>query len=304
MENQNEQTNTESKAPALGGDRRSTLAQAVLGAIGRKPAEEEIKIPEASTGAQPENTEIDLLAGTNNSSTLEGGTGGGEVELEEVDVWQFGGIDYTADQVEAALREHDTYQRYNQSVEPLATAIQQSEAAISRFKEMALTETEQIIANLEHQIQSGQLDPRQKSVAYDRLGEANKRLKYLSEEADKSARVQREAKEKIQKQRASQTVSELTRQKWTAQEIKAVGASLEKIVGDKIGDVISPELMQVFRDAAELRHLRDTNAKRLGKKVNETTNGLKATKQPLAKQEPKAPAAKTFGQKVWGDKYK
>lgn len=305
MENQNEQnTQTKPQTPTVGGVGRSALASAVLGALGREPAEKDNKGTEASAGTPPGGATVDILAGTDDSTTLEGGAGGGEIEPETVDVWEFNGVEYTADQVEESLRERESYQRYNQSVQPLVDAINQSEAATARYKAMAQTETEKQIEYLEAQIASGRLAPHDKAMAYDQLREAKKRQEILVEAAEKSAEYQRNSMDKIRRQRASQTVNTLTRQKWSADEIRAVAAGLERVVGDKIGDVISPELMQVFRDADELRRLRSDNAKRLGKKANETASALKTPKQPLTKPAPKAQGSKSFGAKVWGDKYK
>lgn len=304
MENQNEQNNTETKAPAVGGVGRSALAAAVLRATGREPEQKTDEGAEKSAGTPPDNAALDLLAGTDDSTALAGSAEPGEGEPETVDVWNFNGVDYTVEQVEESLREREVYQRYNQSVQPMADAIKQAEEATARYKDMALTETEKRIEQLQAAIKSGQLDPRQKAAAYDQLDEANQRHKYLTDAAEMSLKAQREAMDKVRRQRAAQTVTALTRQKWSAEEIKAIGANLEKVVGDKIGDVISPELMQVFRDSAELHRLRNDNAKRLGKKVNETSNALKATKKPLTKPVQKEVEAKSFGQKVWGDRYK
>ncbi|EAM7070440.1 hypothetical protein R5D33_003271 [Salmonella enterica] len=147
MENQNEQTNTETKATAVGGKREPSFAAAIFGAAKEPAAEKGNKSPEEGAGAQPESAEIDLLAGADDSTTLARGAGDGEGESETVDVWQFNGVDYTADQVEEALRERESYQRHNQSVQPLAEAIQRAEDDTARFKEMALYGNARVYGN-------------------------------------------------------------------------------------------------------------------------------------------------------------
>ncbi|EHA2490226.1 hypothetical protein JKI59_001030 [Salmonella enterica] len=299
MENQNEQTNTETKTPAMGGKREPSFAQALFGAA-KEPAQEKgNKSPEKGAGAQPESAEIDLLAGTDNGTTLAGGAGAGEGEPETVDVWQFNGVDYTADQVEEALRERESYQRHNQSVQPLAEAIQRAEDDTARFKEMALTETEKRIAQLQKAIKSGQLDPRQKAAAYDQIEEALERQKVLNKAAEENAQARAAAMAKVREQRARQTVNAMAKQGWSREDILSIGANIQKVVGEGVGDVISPALMQVFKDAAELHRLRNEHGKRLAAK---NVNALKMTRQAPQTKETKAPAKKekTFGSMIFG----
>ncbi|EBY8091393.1 hypothetical protein D6L13_03860 [Salmonella enterica subsp. enterica serovar Ordonez] len=303
MENQNEQTNAETKSPAkapvVGGKREPSFAQAIFGAA-KEPAQEKgSKEPEDGAGAQPESAEIDLLAGTDNSTTLAGGAGAGEEEPETVDVWQFNGVDYTADQVEEALRERESYQRLNQSVQPLAEAIQRAEDDTARFKEMALTETDKMIAQLKKEIQSGRLDPRQKAAAYDQIEEAIKRQKDLNQAAELNAQARAAAMEKVREQRARQTVNAMAKQGWSREEILSVGASIQKVVGEGVGDVISPALMQVFKDSAELHRLRNEHGKRLATK---NANALKMTRQAPQTKETKQTSKKekTFGAMIFG----
>lgn len=303
MENQNEQTSidtkTPAKAPAVGGKREPSFAQALFGAAKEPAPEKGNKGTEEGAGAQPESAEIDLLAGADDSTTLAGGAGAGEGEPETVDVWQFNGVDYTADQVEEALRERESYQRHNQSVQPLAEAIQRAEDDTARFKEMALTETDKMIAQLKKEIQSGRLDPRQKAAAYDQIEEAIKRQKELNQAAELNAQARATAMAKVREQRARQTVNAMAKQGWSREEILSVGASIQKVVGEGVGDVISPALMQVFKDAAELHRLRNEHGKRLAAK---NANALKMTRQAPQTKETKQPAKKekTFGAMIFG----
>ncbi|ELY8287809.1 hypothetical protein SOQ48_001338 [Salmonella enterica] len=299
MENQNEQTNTETKAPAVGGKREPSFAAALFGAAKEPAAEKGNKSPEEGAGAQPESAEIELLAGADDSTTLAGGAGDGEGEPETVDVWQFNGVDYTADQVEEALRERESYQRHNQSVQPLAEAIQRAEDDTARFKEMALTETEKRIAQLQKAIKSGQLDPRQKAAAYDQIEEALERQKVLNRAAEENAQARAAAMAKVREQRARQTVNAMAKQGWSREDILSIGAHIQKVVGEGVGDVISPALMQVFKDAAELHRLRNEHGKRLAAK---NVNALKMTRQAPQTKETKAPAKKekTFGSMIFG----
>lgn len=288
-------TDTENKAPTVGGNGRSALAQAVLRATGR---EKEDPKPEASGGASSDDAAPELLNITDPGTQIEGDPEPGEGSVE---VWQFNNVEYTAEQVEESLREREMYQRYNQSVQPMISAIEKSDEETAYFKEMALTETDRVIAELKKAIASGHLDSRQELSARKQLDDAKKRQRELTTVAEQATAARAEAIRKVREHNAKQAVAALTKQGWKREEILAVGSLAQRVVGDKFGDVMSPELMQIFRDAAELRAAKESAAKRLKTK---TTSVLKTTSQPPKNPAPKTVGKPSFGALVWGDRYK
>ncbi|MBF4180586.1 hypothetical protein [Lelliottia nimipressuralis] len=299
-ENTNTATNTE-KAPAVGGVGRSALAQAVLRATNRQPAEEANPLNEESGAASPDVTAASLLNLSDAGAEIEGDSQPGENE-SEVDVWQFGGNEYTADQVEESLKERETYQRFNQSVQPLIDSINDYGQKAEQAALLATTECDKQIDELSKALASGRLTSQQYQQAHLQLREVKTRKKALESEAAEEQQLRSRALAQAQKQNAAQTVVALTKQGWNPADILAVGRIAEKTLGTRLADVMSPELMQVFKDAAETRAARENAHKRLKVK---TDNALKTTKsQPQKAQPQQQKGALTFGQKVWGDRYK
>lgn len=292
----NEQiTETENKAPSLGGDGRSAIAQAVFRAT---RGQKEDKEPAPGGEPSPDDTAAELLNISDSGTQNEG-----DIESSEdpVDVWQFNDVEYTAEQVEESLRERELYQRYNQSVQPMIAALEKSDADAVYLKELALTETERTIAELKRAIASGQLDSRQELSARKQMDEAKRRQHDLTQAAEQATAARTDAIKKVREQNTRQSVAALAKQGWGREEILSIGALAQQVVGDKLADVMSPALMQIFRDAAELRAVKEGAAKRLKAK---TSTALKTTSQAPKKTAPK-PAGKTsFGALVWGDRYK
>lgn len=304
MENPNENTN---KAPdTMGGKRQSALAAAVLRATSREPAtpaeEEHHQEPGEGAGTSPDDAAASLLGITDDSTTLPGSTGEGESDEPLEDVWQFGGTDYTAVQVEEALQQRETYQRFNQSVQPLMDTVTDYGNRFEQAQILATTECDNQIAELNKALASGQLNSQQYQQAHMQLRDAKARKTLLEKTAQEEAQLRSSAQHKIREHKARQSVTTLVKQGWKQEQIVATARIAQQVVGDKFGDVISPELLQVFRDAAEMRGIRDQTAKRLrdkSKTVLKTTKQAPARPAPANKKQPTS-----FGQKVWGDKYK
>ncbi|ECJ2541032.1 hypothetical protein FNI64_11565 [Salmonella enterica subsp. salamae] len=296
MENQNEQSQqTETKEAPVGGNGRTSFAEAIWGDEVKTNSNKE---PEASTEPSPDDAETGLLDITDAGTETTGGAGESE-EQPELDVWQFGDQEYTAAQVEESLREREMYQKYNQSVQPLIQAIEQTNRDTSRFKEMALTETEKTIEYLQKRIKSGQLDDRQRASAYDQLETAKDRKKILEQAAEQAEKSRNDALARVRDQNARQSVVALVKRGWSNEQIKGVAAVAQQVLGNKLADVLSPELMQIFRDAAELRATRESAAQRFKKKANDA---LKTTKQaPQKAVATPAKRSKTFGSMIFGD---
>lgn len=296
MEKQNEQSQqTETKETSVGGNGRASFAEAIWGDEIKESGNKE---PEASATPSPDDAETGLLNIADAGTETTGGTGESE-EPAELDVWQFGDQEYTAAQVEESLRDRELYQKYNQSVQPLIQAIEQTNRDTSRFKEMALTETEKTIEYLQKRIKSGQLDDRQRAAAYDQLETAKDRKKILEQAAEQAEKSRNDALSRVRDQNARQSVAALVKRGWSNEQIKGVAAVAQQVLGNKLADVLSPELMQIFRDAAELRATRESAAQRFKKK---TSDALKTTKQaPQKTVTTPAKRSKTFGSMIFGD---
>ncbi|EBV5232297.1 hypothetical protein DO726_08070 [Salmonella enterica subsp. enterica serovar Telelkebir] len=296
MENQNEQSQqTETKEASVGGNGRSSFAEAIWGDEIKESGNKE---PETSAAPSPDDAETGLLNIADAGTETAGCTGESE-EPAELDVWQFGDQEYTAAQVEESLRDRELYQKYNQSVQPLIQAIEQTNRDTSRFKEMALTETEKTIEYLQKRIKSGQLDDRQRAAAYDQLETAKDRRRILEQAAEQAEKSRNDALSRVRDQNARQSVAALVKRGWSNEQIKGVAAVAQQVLGNKLADVLSPELMQIFRDAAELRATRESAAQRFKKKANDA---LKTTKQaPQKTVTTPAKRSKTFGSMIFGD---
>ncbi|XUA17748.1 hypothetical protein ACQVA2_13800 [Citrobacter sp. OP27] len=305
MENQNEpqDTNTIPAQNPVGGNGRSALAQAVLRATKREPAAaENHEEPEEGTGASFDDTASSVLGITDDSATFPGSTGEGESDEPLEDVWQFGGSDYTAVQVEEALKERETYERYNQSVKPLMETLTDYGNRFEKASLIASTECDNVIAEMNKALASGKLNSQQYQHAHMQLRDAKARKTLLEQAAQEETALRASALKKVREQNARQSVTALVRQGWKPEEITAVANNAQQVIGDKFADILSPDLLQVFRDAAELRNIKEQTAKRLKTKGG---NVLKTTKQaPQRPQTATKPQAQTFGQKVWGDRYK
>lgn len=293
------EANTETKTLAVGGVGRSALAQAVLRATGRQPEEKADPINEESGVASPGDAEKGLFNLPDDGAPTPGDIEPGEAE-PELNVWQFGDQEYTAEQVTEIIQERETYQRYNQSVKPLIEAIQQAETTNARFKEMALTETELEMRELVDNLSAGRYDQRQELAARKRIDQLKKRQETLSEAADRAAKEQAETLNQVRVQNARQTVAKLVKSGWTNEQVQAVGAAAGNVLGAKLSDVISPELLQVFQDAIKYRTAQDNAYRTLKKKAADPLKTQRqSTTQPTQARKPA-----TFGQKVWGDRYK
>lgn len=296
MESKNEQSQqTETKETSVGGNGRTSFAEAIWG---DEVKENSNKEPATSAEPSPDDAETGLLNITDAGTETTGGAGESE-EQPELDVWQFGDQEYTAAQVEESLRERELYQKYNQSVQPLIQAIEQTNRDTSRFKEMALTETEKTIEYLQKRIKSGQLDDRQRAAAYDQLETAKDRKKVLEQAAEQAEKSRNDALARVRDQNARQSVAALVKRGWSNEQIKGIAAVAQQVLGNKLADVLSPELMQVFRDAAELRATRENAAQRFKKKASDA---LKTTKQaPQKAVTTPVKRSKTFGSMIFGD---
>lgn len=301
MENENINTENQNKTPAVGGVGRSALAQAVLRATGRQQAEKgEPGIPEGTgkPSGEPEEISIGIA---DYSTTTPGGVEPSE-EVDEVEFYEFSGTKYTPEQVETALRELENNQRYNQSVAPLADSVNEHGEKFERAMLLAATECDKEIDQLETALASGKLSSQQYQAAHMQLRDARGRKRELEAIANEEKTLRDNAINQTRKHNAKQTVAALTKSGWKREHILAVDALAKKVMpAGAYADAISPAFMEIMRDALIYRAGREEAAKKLQKKTN---NALKTPRtQPKAEQQQEK-RSMSFGQKVWGDKYK
>lgn len=296
MENENittttTDTQTQQQASSVGRVGRSALAQAVFRATKREEAHKE---PEAGTEPSSGDTENILLSESGFSTETEGDPQSkiGEEELTDEEYYEFGAHKFTPAELEAVLAERETYQTYNKSVKPLIDSLADYGTQFERSKTLAMTECEKTIGELKKAINSGRLDGNQHQAAYQQLVNAEARMAQLDQAARDEAQHRATTLNNARVQNARQVFATLGKQGWKETDLRYVSGLARQVVGDRFGDVLTPEFMQVFRDAAELRRAKEGAAKRLQAKNN---TALKTTRQAPQKQQPK-----TEGKKGWG----
>lgn len=302
MDNPNEQqqTNTETKAPALGRNGRTGLAALLL-----KPKADPTATPgnqsnEEGASASLEDAEGITLGIADPGTGIESSAGEGEGESDPVeDVYEFDGVKYTPAQVEEALREKDNNQRYNQSVTPLIDSINSYGEKAEHATLLAMTECDKVIAELGEALASGKLTSQQYQSAHMQLRDANHRKTVLESEAKAERELRTKALNQARAQNAKQTVVALTKAGWKREDILAVDGFAQKIMPrEAYAEALNPVFMEILRDALTFRQGRDAAARKLQTKTN---NALK-TQRAAPKAQPAAPGKKSLGQLVFGDR--
>lgn len=111
---------------------------------------------------------------------------------------------------------------------------------------LAVTECEKTIAELKRALASNTLDSRQYQQAHQQLTNAEARMVQLNEAARQEAELRAKTLNQTRQQNARQAVTTLTKQGWTREDILQTGSIAQQVIGDKLADVMSPELMQVL----------------------------------------------------------
>ena len=106
---ENENINTENKAPSVGRNGRAGLAALLLKSQ-QRPAEKEGEPGNTTRAGESPGESAEISIGiTDDSTTTPGSVKPGE-EIDDVEFYEFSGTKYTPEQVESALRELETNQ--------------------------------------------------------------------------------------------------------------------------------------------------------------------------------------------------
>lgn len=232
-------------------------------------------------------------------------TGAGEDETETVTVYQFGGTDYTEEQISEALKHSSTYERYNQSVAPVIDSIKQFTNQAAQFQAMAVTETDNQIKELTAALQSGQLNAQDYQLTHQALTNAQSRKVVLQNVADQVEAKRVQALSNARRQNAQQTATALVRMGWNQEQMQmAQGVAKGAMTMDQFADVVSPAFMEILRDAAQFRATRDAAAAKLkqqGQKVVKTQRKQTVADAPKGSNKPK-PGDSAWMGKLWEKK--
>lgn len=253
---------------------------------------------EAGTGTPPEDA-ADAGGDTGHEGggeQAEDGAGGGEV-------WEIDGTEYTAEQVGQAVKDHDMFRRYNESITPLLENIRGYGEQVQRHQTLALTETEKVIQELQARIGSGKLDAREYQAAHMQLVQAQQRMDLLSNAAEQE-KVQREkALGAAREHNVRQVVTSLLSAGWSQQDL-TLANQLAKTAfkAEVFVDSINPPLMEILRDAAKYRAAQEDAAAKLarqGKKAVQV-NATKPT--PVKKTTTKVGSDEWISKTLWRTK--
>lgn len=204
----------------------------------------------SGAGAQSEESEDAAVDITDDGGEAEGDNEPGE----EVEVWEFNGAQFTADQVSDALKHRETFERFNQSIAPLVDNIKAFGETAERMKVMAVTECERQIAELKKALGSGQLDSRQYQQAHQQLTAAESRKQVLEQAAEQEANQRKQALINARTHNARQVATNLVKSGWTKEQMNQAQALAQQcMTHDQFADSLSPGFMEILRDAAELR---------------------------------------------------
>jgi len=205
---------------------------------------------ENGAGAQSEEPEDAAVNITDDGGAAEGDNEPGEA----VEVWEFNGAQFTADQVSDALKHRETFERFNQSINPLVENIKAFGETAERLKVMGVTECERQIAELKKALGSGQLDSRQYQQAHQQLTAAESRKQVLEQAAEQEANQRKQALINARTHNARQVATNLVKAGWTKEQMNQAQALAQQcMTPDQFADSLSPGFMEILRDAAELR---------------------------------------------------
>lgn len=236
-----------------------------VGAAFFGPAEEtEIhESPEDGTGTPPDEPAPADEPTSDDEHTDEGDSEQGE----QLEVWEFNGNEYNADQVSDALKHKETFERFNTSISPLIDNIKNFGQVAERLQVMAATETEKQITELKQRLGSG-LDSREYQQTHQMLQAAEMRMNMLTEAAGQEMRQRQQALQTARAHNARQVATNLVKAGWTKDQMNEAQAIAQGVMKpEQFADLVSPEFMAVLRDAAELRANKASAAARLQDKV-------------------------------------
>lgn len=276
-------------APA---NRETGLAGLLFGDTGQ---EREEQSPEAGGAFDAGGAEKPADDSADDGTHPEGDTGAAEGEVDpEItatpDVWEFDGQEYKSEQIAEALKDHDLYQRFNQSIAPLVEQVKRHQEFATDMKVAATTECEKVIAELQRSLDSNTLDAREYQQAHRALVQAKERQKMLDNAVAREKEQRQQLLTTARQQNARTVATNLLRSGWSPEQIQAVEAVAQTAFtsSEVYADSLSPALMNLVRDAMAHRKMQAAAESRLrdqGKKAVKVKAA--APVKPVEKKQPK-----------------
>ncbi len=271
------------------------VARAFFGGEAEKPDHES---PEGGDGTPPESGTGAADDQPLNRAEDAGNSGGGEgqSEGESGDVWQFDGNEYTAEQISDALKQRGMYERFNQTITPLIDSVKTYEETARRLGVMAQTEAEKEISELQRALASGKLESRDYQQAHLQLTRAQQRLDILRTAAEQEQQQRRQTLNEARTHNARQVGVGLIKSGWTMNQINDVQQlAQEFMTPDQFADSLSSGLMEVLKDALELRRMKEKAAQELKGKAKKAVKVEGSTRTAPTK----APKSDGVGSPEW-----
>ncbi|WP_310606714.1 hypothetical protein [Buttiauxella brennerae] len=270
-----------------GGKPASTPENEVAGNEGAGAGEGK---PEGGAGAG-------VITDPNNAGSGEGdegsaGTGEGEGEGDEnagLAAFEIDGKEYTEAQVTSAVKDFEIFHRFTESARPLMADIKSYGDVAESLKVAATTETDKTIAELSAMLNSGKLDSQQHQQAYIHLSHAQERKRILDAAVEQEQTLRKKAIDQTRTQNARAVGVTLLRKGWTKEQMVEVeGLAQTVFTPEAYADALSPELMELLRDAAAYRKTLSANEARL-RELGKKAVRVKDTRpsKPAPKQEDK-----------------
>lgn len=263
------------------------IGAAFFGTTAEEPAGKGEEISEEISGGASHEVADD--AGEHEPGDGEGASGADEQE-QAVEVWQFNDQDYTADQVSDALKHRETFERFNQSITPLIDNIKAFGQTAERLQIMGVTETEKQIDELKRSLASGRLNSREYQEAHQMLTHAETRKATLEQAANQELQQRQQALQTARTHNAKQVATNLVKSGWTKQQMNQAQSLAQQCMNaEQFADSVSVGLMEILRDAFELRSQKSQAAARLqdkarkAVKVGSSTTTATTTKKKTVK---------------------
>lgn len=264
---------------------------------------EVLESDENGAGTQPEIAEATGIDASDDGTEDAGIAGEGEAV--DPDVWEFNGSQFTGEQVSAALKHQETYERFNTTIPPLIDNIKAFGQTAERLQTMAQTETEKQIAELQGLLRSGKLDASRYQQVHQQLQSAELRMDVLKQAAVQEETTRKQALQHTRTHNARLVATNLVKSGWTKDAISEAQALAQQcMTPDTFADSLSIEFMEVLRDAAELRRTKANAAKQLQDKATKAvkvgSTSARAAVQKVKKSQ--AGDADWMSKNFWGGK--
>lgn len=271
--------------------------------FGAAATPEIIESDEGGAGAQPDGAEATAIDAPDDGAEDAPDTGAGEEVTPKV--WEHNGAQYTDEQVGAALKHQETYERFNTTITPLIDNIKRFGETAERMQSMATTETSRQIAELKARLQSGQLNAAEYQNTHQQLQSAELRMNYLTQAAEQEAVQRKHALNATRTHNARLVATNLVKAGWSKEGItEAQQLAQQCLTPDQFADSLSVGFMEILRDAAELRRNKAKAAQALQDKAAKAVRVAAAGGKAQVKQvkQTKVGDADWMSKNFWGGK--